>query len=58
MNDTQKQNNQAVCPECDTPLLINDTIRVGEIVECSACATECECLSLAPLTFAPIEQEK
>lgn len=52
------KNQQAVCPECDTPLILPKDLLVGTIIECPACATESECISLNPLTFSPIEEEK
>ena len=57
-----KKQNQAqpntLCPECDTPLPIKETLKIGDVVECPACGTESEILSLSPLKLAPLEEEK
>ena len=59
MNDTQKQSGSViVCSECDTPLALPQKVVIGTVVECAACAIESECVSLPPLTFVPLEQEK
>jgi hypothetical protein len=57
MEDTQNKN-QYICPECDTPIILPENLMVGTVIECSACATESECVNLQPLTFVPLEQEK
>lgn len=46
------------CPECDTPIQIVATSKVGTILECAACATECEIINLDPFQIAPLEEEK
>lgn len=57
MDDTQKAQNQ-ICPECDTPLMLPENVQVGKIVECPACGTQSEVISLNPLKLAPLEEEK
>lgn len=46
------------CPECDTPLDPNANYTLGKIVECTACSTESEVVTVNPLTLAPLEEEK
>jgi hypothetical protein len=57
MDDSQNKK-QIVCSECDTPIDLPQKITVGSVIECTACTTESECVSLDPLTFVPLEQEK
>lgn len=57
MDDTQKPHN-AVCPECDTPLSMPQEIVLGKIVECPACGTESEIVTLTPFKLSPLEEEK
>ena len=47
-----------ICPECDTAQEITDPIFEGKIIECKACVTESEIISLNPLKLAPLEEEK
>ena len=49
---------QSSCPECDNPIKIQPDDLVGSIIECDACGTESEILSLAPAELAPLEEEK
>lgn len=59
MSESQNDlNANVVCSECDTPLPLPAKISIGMVVECTACAIESECVSLTPLTFVPLEQEK
>jgi len=47
------------CPDCHHPIKINnDTLEVGDIIECQYCGTELEILSLQPLKTAIVEEEK
>jgi lysine biosynthesis protein LysW len=55
-SDTQKTNPK--CPECDTLLDPNTNYSIGKIIECPACATESEVVTVNPLTLAPLEEEK
>lgn len=57
MADTQKEQ-KLICPECDTPLNIPEQLTVGKILECPACGTQSEIVSLSPLKLAPLEEEK
>lgn len=47
-----------VCPECDTPLVINtDEVEEGEVIQCEECGTDLEIVSADPLEIAPVESE-
>lgn len=59
MVDTQKINKQtSSCPECDTPIMLPQSLATGIIVECPACGTESEIILLHPLKLSPLEEEK
>lgn len=59
MNNTQKPPFQTIpCPECDTPLDIYSDFPLEKIVECPACGTENEIISINPFKIAPLEEEK
>ena len=49
---------QAVCPQCDMPIALPQNFKIGLVVECPACATESEIISVKPLTLSPLEEEK
>ena len=55
-NDTNK--NKFICPECDSPISRIMEIKEGKVIECDACGTESEIISVAPLKLAPLEEEK
>lgn len=57
MENTQKSQTSS-CPECDTPLVLPKEISVGKIIECPACGTENEIVTLDPFQLAPLEEEK
>ena len=47
-----------VCPECDTPLVIDaDEVEEGEVVQCDECGTDLEIVSADPLEIAPVDNE-
>lgn len=45
-----------VCPECDSPLDIEDDIDVGETVQCEECGAELEVVGIDPIELSPIEE--
>ena len=47
-----------ICPECDTAQPVTNPAFEGKIIECKACATEFEIISLNPLKLASLEEEK
>lgn len=61
MNDQPKQPVQArnlTCPECNNTIASESELKIGKIIECPACITECEVISVNPLKLAPLEEEK
>ena len=58
MKENPNQKKTLVCPDCDNEIIKTGEIATGTIVECPACATESEIISLTPLTLAPLEEEK
>ncbi|MCL4338747.1 lysine biosynthesis protein LysW [Patescibacteria group bacterium] len=58
MDDSSDKGISAKCPECDTPLIIIQDTKAGHVVECPACGTESEIVSLEPLQLSPLEEEK
>jgi len=55
-----KQNKSGLynCPECDNPLTSEKEIKQGTVVECPACGTESEFITVKPPQLAPLEEEK
>ena len=47
-----------LCPECENQIKTEKEVKIGTIVECSACGTESEFLSVDPPKLAPLEEEK
>lgn len=58
MNKNQNSQNPVPCPECDNALSIPENFKPGKIIECPACGTELEVLSLNPIQLNPLEEEK
>ncbi|KKR34390.1 MAG: hypothetical protein UT63_C0002G0035 [Candidatus Gottesmanbacteria bacterium GW2011_GWC2_39_8] len=48
----------AKCPECDNKIIVDSESKEGTVVECDACGTESEIISVNPLTLTPLEEEK
>lgn len=57
MDDSQKSSN-AICPECDTPIIMPANFQIGKVVECPACGIQSEIININPLKLAPLEEEK
>lgn len=54
-----KQNNQKImCPDCQTEINCENALAVGDILECQECGTEVELLSLDPLKYQLLVEEK
>ena len=51
-------NEKVVCPDCKIDIELMDNLMVGDIVECQKCGTEVEILSLEPLKYAELVEEK
>jgi len=54
MSDT---NNKVICPDCGSEIKGKD-LSVGDILECEECGTEVEILSLKPLKYGELIEEK
>lgn len=52
------QTNKIICPDCDSEIKIPEGIMVGDILECEECGTEVEILSVEPLKFRELIEEK
>jgi len=52
------ESEKALCPDCGTQFVINPETVVGDILECQTCGTEVEILSLKPLKFQELVEEK
>ncbi len=50
-------NNKVICPDCQAEIK-SQTMMVGDILECSECGTEVEILSLTPLKYRELIEEK
>ncbi len=53
-----QDNTKVICPDCGTNIEQNETIEVGDILECSECGTEVEILSIDPLKYQELIEEK
>ena len=51
--------NMVACPECENPVPIDGSTRINEVLECAACRSELEVVSLTPpvLALAPEIEE-
>ena len=47
-----------ICPDCQTEIKTEGEILIGDIVECQECGTEVEILSLEPLEYKELIEEK
>ncbi len=47
-----------ICPDCACEIELNDHAMVGDIIECGECGTEVEILSLNPLKYSELKEEK
>lgn len=54
-----KQNDQKImCPDCQAEIKSESDVAVGDILECQECGTEVEVLSLTPLKYQTLVEEK
>lgn len=51
-------NNKIICPDCGVEINKSESMEIGDIVECQECGTEVEILSLEPLQFKELVEEK
>jgi alpha-aminoadipate carrier protein LysW len=55
---TQTQVNKIICPDCDAEIKQVEGMMVGDILECGECGTEVEILSIDPLQYKELIEEK
>ncbi len=51
-------NQKIICPDCQTEIKRTLKMTVGDILECGECGTEIEILSLVPLKYEELIEEK
>ncbi len=51
-------NDKVVCPDCKSEIKLQKETMVGDIVECLECGTEVEIISLDPLKYRELVEEK
>ena len=47
-----------ICPDCEAKIEKSKNLMVGDILECDQCGTEVEILSLEPLKYQELVEEK
>lgn len=47
-----------LCPDCGVEILKEKGLMIGDILECKECGTEVELLSLEPLEYRELFEEK
>ncbi len=56
---TNKQNDlKLVCPDCQAEIKWEGELNLGDIVECQECGTEVEILSVEPLKYCELIEQK
>lgn len=50
--------NKILCPDCKAEIKPVEGMMVGDILECDECGTEVEILSIDPLEFRELIEEK
>jgi alpha-aminoadipate/glutamate carrier protein LysW len=53
-----QEENKVICPDCKTEINKSLETVVGDILECDECGTEVEILSLDPLKYQELVEEK
>ncbi len=51
-------NEKVICPDCKSEIKLIEGTMVGDILECQECGTEVEILSLNPLKYCELVEEK
>ena len=46
-----------LCPECDSPLDVEDNLDEGETLQCEECGAELEIVSTDPIELSVIDEE-
>ena len=52
------ETNKIVCPDCGSEINLVEGTLIGDILECSECGTEIEILSIIPLEYKELIEEK
>lgn len=52
------ETNKIICPDCNSEIKAPQGMMVGDILECSECGTEVEILSIEPLEYRELIEEK
>jgi alpha-aminoadipate carrier protein LysW len=52
------ETNKIICPDCQKEIKPSETINIGDILECDECGTEIEILSIDPLEYKELIEEK
>lgn len=54
----KKKVDKIICPDCKIEIKLKKGSNIGDIVECAGCGTEVELLSLDPLRYEELLEEK
>lgn len=52
------QTNKILCPDCSSEIKLIEGVMIGDILECEECGTEVEILSIDPLEYRELIEEK
>lgn len=52
------QINKIICPDCGEEIKQSEEMMIGDILECEECGTEIEVLSIEPLQYRELMEEK
>jgi len=52
------QSDKIICPDCQSEIKKPELMEIGDILECFECGCEVEIISLAPLQYRELVEEK
>jgi alpha-aminoadipate carrier protein LysW len=52
------ETNKIICPDCEKEIKKPQEMMIGDILECEQCGTEVEILSIDPLEYKELIEEK
>jgi len=52
------ETNKITCPDCGKEIIHPEGMMIGDILECDECGTEIEILSIEPLEYKELIEEK
>ena len=52
------ETNKIICPDCKKEIIAPQEMMIGDILECEECGTEIEILSIDPLEYKELIEEK